>query len=57
MVDLGAALGPIAGYSLEKAIGLTNVFWLAAFTCLCLTISWALPKNEQSKKTTFYQQM
>lgn len=40
LTDLGAALGPISGYSLEQAIGLANLFWLAAFVCFLLALTW-----------------
>lgn len=43
VLDLGAALGPIIGYSLEQQIGLSNLFWLASAICLILMILWAIP--------------
>jgi MFS family permease len=50
IVDLGAALGPITGYTLEKNIGLTNLFWLATGICLLLAITWVLPLNKKTKR-------
>ncbi|MFD2442664.1 MFS transporter [Bacillus sp. CGMCC 1.16607] len=53
IVDLGAALGPIAGYTLEQKFGLTNLFWLGAGICLFLSITWIIPSNERAKQTIF----
>jgi predicted MFS family arabinose efflux permease len=51
IVDLGAALGPILGYTLEQEIGLTNLFWMASGICVGLTIIWVLPIKDRSKQT------
>ncbi|TYS60391.1 MFS transporter [Bacillus infantis] len=40
VIDLGAAVGPISGYSLEKAIGMANVFWLASGIMLLIIFMW-----------------
>ncbi|WP_409303893.1 MFS transporter [Peribacillus sp. SCS-155] len=50
IADLGAALGPIAGYSLEAAIGLNNVFFVASLICLLLTVVWMLPGSDRTKE-------
>ncbi|MCL1702606.1 MFS transporter [Lysinibacillus sp. Bpr_S20] len=50
ILDLGAALGPIAGYCLEQQIGLYNLFWLASTTCLILMILWAIPHKVPLKQ-------
>jgi MFS family permease len=54
IVDLGAALGPILGYTLEQEIGLTNLFWFASGVCLFLTITWVLPIKERAKQTIIH---
>lgn len=43
IVDLGAALGPILGYSLEEIIGLANVFMICSLICFILSIKWGVP--------------
>jgi MFS family permease len=53
IVDLGAALGPIIGFTLEQFIGLTNLFWLGAAICLSLLIAWIIPYKERTKQTIF----
>ncbi|HLO12911.1 MAG TPA: MFS transporter [Pseudoneobacillus sp.] len=53
IVDLGAALGPIIGFTLEQLMGLTNLFWLGAAICLSLSITWIIPNKERSKQTFF----
>lgn len=53
IVDLGAALGPIIGFTLEQLMGLTNLFWLGAAICLSLSITWIIPNKERSKQTIF----
>jgi MFS family permease len=55
IVDLGAALGPITGYTLEQKLGLTNLFWLASVVCLFILISWVLPRNERKKQCLLHQ--
>ncbi|MBD3842970.1 MAG: MFS transporter, partial [Campylobacterales bacterium] len=54
IVDLGAALGPILGYTLEQKMGLTNLFWFAAGACLFITVAWLLPIKEQTKQTIMH---
>jgi predicted MFS family arabinose efflux permease len=54
IVDLGAALGPITGYTLEQNLGLKNLFWLASVVCLFLLISWVLPRNERKKQNMLH---
>lgn len=53
VLDLGAALGPITGYSLEQQIGLSNLFWVASTICLILMISWVIPYKGQTKQSVF----
>ncbi|MGV3463967.1 MAG: MFS transporter [Heyndrickxia sp.] len=53
VLDLGAALGPITGYSLEQQIGLSNLFWVASTICLILIISWVIPYKGQTKQSVF----
>jgi MFS family permease len=53
IVDLGAALGPIIGFTLEQFMGLTNLFWLGAAICLSLSIAWIIPYKERTKQTIF----
>lgn len=53
IVDLGAALGPIIGFTLEQLMGLTNLFWLGAAICLSLSITWIIPNKERSKQTIY----
>lgn len=56
IVDLGAAFGPIIGYTLEKNLGLLHMFWLAAGICLLLAITWIFPSVEQKNlKPTFHR--
>lgn len=57
IIDLGAALGPIMGYSLEQKMGLANVFWMAAMTCLFLTVIWFLPRNNHSNQNVLKQHL
>lgn len=49
IADLGAALGPILGYTLEGIIGLTNTFWICAAVCVLLTIKWILPAKKTAR--------
>lgn len=57
VVDLGAALGPILGYTLENKLGLTNLLWLAGLKCFLLSISWLFLQYKRTNQTTFYQHM
>jgi MFS family permease len=50
-VDLGAALGPILGFTLEQEIGLTHSFWFASGLCLFLIFPWILPMKKRAKQT------
>lgn len=56
IVDLGAALGPLLGYSLEEVIGLANLFMICSFICFVLSLKWGVPskliKKYQLKKVT-----
>jgi MFS family permease len=49
-VDLGAALGPMIGFTLEMVLGLKSLFWLSAMIILFLTISWVLPIKYRSSQ-------
>jgi MFS family permease len=42
IVDLGAAVGPILGYTLEGIIGLANLFWICSAICFLLTVKWMI---------------
>ncbi|WP_100333614.1 MFS transporter [Bacillus alkalisoli] len=50
VVDLGAAFGPILGYTLEGKIGLTNLFWLGSVICFLLTLKWLIPEKGITKE-------
>ncbi|MEH7439572.1 MFS transporter [Neobacillus drentensis] len=54
IVDLGAALGPITGFTLEQKLGLTNLFWFASVVCFFLLILWVLPRNERKKQNMLH---
>ena len=51
ILDLGAALGPVMGYALEKRAGLDSVFWLGAGLCLLLSLLWARPIRNMERQT------
>jgi MFS family permease len=53
IVDLGAALGPITGYTLEQNFGLISLFWFAAGVCLVLSITWVIPNNHHIKQNMY----
>lgn len=50
VLDLGAALGPVMGYALEKRAGLDSVFWLGAGLCLLLSLLWAYPAQNRKRQ-------
>jgi MFS family permease len=54
IVDLGAALGPIIGFTLEEFIGLKNLFWLASGICLVLSITWFTPSNNRTNQSMLH---
>ncbi|MBT2643437.1 MFS transporter [Bacillus sp. ISL-41] len=55
IVDLGAALGPIIGYSLEQKIGLTNLFGFSGVVCFFLAVVWLFSRNVSSIKNLIHQ--
>jgi MFS family permease len=54
IVDLGAALGPIIGFTLEEFMGLTNLFWLASGICFVLSIIWFIPSKNQTNQSVLH---
>ncbi|WP_442599958.1 MFS transporter [Neobacillus sp. D3-1R] len=55
IVDLGAALGPILGFTLEQKMGLIHLFWLAGGICFALAIMWSVPIKGQTKDVLLFE--
>lgn len=54
IVDLGAALGPIIGYTLEQKIGLANLFGFSGLLCFFLAVVWVFSRDISSKKNLLH---
>ncbi|MBE1446907.1 MFS transporter [Paenibacillus sp. OAS669] len=51
VVDVGAALGPLAGYALIDSLGLAGVYGLCAALLLLLSLAWLIEARMRSRRS------
>lgn len=52
-VDVGAAMGPLFGYSMESMFGLSSVYWISAVILLIMAAKWALSLKGEAQRTMY----
>jgi predicted MFS family arabinose efflux permease len=52
-LDIGAAMGPLFGYSIENLLGLSNLYWLSACILLVIAAKWIFSIKREPQHTTY----